>query len=128
MVSLNEPYGAGLRAALEALRAFEGEVFYENDAVTVRERISVGVFDDRGGFGFGLTGPFVATGHAFPFFGMLQHIVHFTFGTDHDAHRREGWRLIRMEARINTVRLTALTRRLEGFTQIKEIYKMLTFI
>lgn len=90
MVAIDKPYGAGLRAALEALCAFEGEIFYKNDAVAVREGISVGVFNDRGSFGFGLAGPFVAAGHAFPFFGMLQHIVCFTFGTNHGAHWGEG--------------------------------------
>lgn len=69
--------------------AAEFEVFDEHDVITIGEFGAVSVFDDAGGFGFGVLGPLMTAGGAFPFGGMAQHIIEGANRAGGSGHRRE---------------------------------------
>jgi len=55
VVAIDQANGAGLRPTFENLCPFEGEVFDEHNAVSVRESIPIRIFYDFGCLGFSLT-------------------------------------------------------------------------
>ena len=91
MVAVLEPDVLGLGAGLEHLRtAAELEVFDEGDGIAVGEDVAVGIFDDPGGLGRGILGPFVAAGRALPVVGMAEGVFESAGRTGGMGHFRGG--------------------------------------